>query len=254
MQDSTARETSPDETAVEGQRVARALRATGLPARLLGGVAVWIRSPSMRVAPLRRTYGDFDLVVPSSARSALTRFLVDQGYEPDRRFNALHGASRLIFADPRNGRRIDVIIDRFAMCHTIDLRDQVTIESETIPLADLLVTKLQIVELNEKDLRDSLALLADHDIGEAPDEISPSRIQELTRDDWGLERTMRGTLEKIRERAASLGLPPETLAIIRGRVDRILASLDAAPKSMRWKMRARIGERVRWYELPEEVR
>jgi hypothetical protein len=252
MQDSSTR--IADDICAEGTRLARGLREANLPARLVGGVAVWLRSPSVREDPLKRNYGDLDLAAASSARSSLTKFLEQEGYTPDKRFNALHGASRLIFVDGARSRRIDVILDRFSMCHTIDLRGRMAGDEDTIPLADLLLTKLQIFELNEKDLRDILALLADHAIGPAPDEIDPKRIADLTRGDWGLEHTVRRTLDQVRERAGWPGLDSQTVHVIRTRVDEITHVLDTTPKSARWKMRDRVGERIRWYELPEEVR
>lgn len=254
MQDSSTAPTTAEEISDEGARLAAGLREAGIPAKLLGGVGVWLRSPSVRQGPLARTYGDLDLAAASSARAGITRFLEEHGYTPDRRFNALHGASRLIFVDAPRGRRVDVIVDRFAMCHSIDLRGRLSTPEDTIPLADLLLTKLQIVELNEKDLGDILGLLADHAVGTGPDEIDPRRIAELTRGDWGLEHTIRRTLAQVRERAAWPGLSPEAVDAIRARVDELVSVLDTTPKTARWKMRDRVGERVRWYELPEEVR
>src|SRR5690242_7010796 len=115
----------------------------------MGGVAVWLRCPSIRLPMLTRVPGDVDFVGLSRATPAIKEFFDGQGYQADRMFNALHGAHRLNFADESRDRPVDVILDRFRMCHTIDLRDRLTLEPLTIPATDLLLTKLQVVELNE---------------------------------------------------------------------------------------------------------
>jgi len=221
----------------------------GLPLRLLGGTAVWVRCPSARRPPLARPYGDIDLASRAKARARITGFLEAHGYVPDKLFNALHGATRLIFAEEATGRPLDVILDEFTMCHTIDLRDRLELEPLTIPLVDLLLTKLQIVQLNEKDELDILAILLDH---VPSDTLDLDRLVALTGSDWGLDHTVRRTLATIRETAAGIGLSAESAATIQTHVDALLAAMDAAPKTVRWRARARVGERVRWYDLPEE--
>jgi hypothetical protein len=236
----------------EGERLARAAREASVPLVLLGGVAVWVRCPSARSVPLGRAYGDADFVGRSRDRVAITALMRDHGYEPDRMFNALHGASRLNFHDPARDRPVDVLLDRFTMCHELDLRDRLGDERLTIPLADLLLTKLQVVSLNEKDVRDILALLLDHDI--APEAIDLARILDVTRADWGFEHTIHRTLATVRARVGEAGLAQAAVDTIVGRADELRTALDAAPKAAKWKMRARVGERVRWYQEPEEAR
>jgi hypothetical protein len=233
-----------EHAAAEGERIARAADGT---LRLLGGVAVWVRCPSARVPPLARDYGDADFAGRARERTRITELLTGLGYEPDKMFNALHGAARLNFTDPVRGRPLDVLLDRFAMCHELDLRESRSEDGLTIDATDLLLTKLQVVDLNDKDLRDIAALLLDTE----PD---PERLAHVTHADWGLEHTIHRTLATVRERAAGLGLAPERTAEIAGATARIAAALDAAPKSAKWRMRARVGERKRWYQQPEEAR
>jgi hypothetical protein len=233
-----------EHAAEEGERIAR---AAGGALRLLGGVAVWVRCPSARVPPLAREYGDADFVGSARERTHITELLTGLGYEPDRMFNALHGASRLNFSDPVRGRPLDVLLDRFAMCHELDLRESRSEDGLTIGATELLLTKLQVVELNDKDLRDLAALLLDTE----PD---PQRLAAVTTADWGLEHTIHRTLATVRERAAGLGLPPARADAIVTAATRIGEQLEAAPKSAKWRMRARVGERKRWYQEPEEAR
>lgn len=238
----------------EGLRLVGAAVAHGIVLRLVGGVGIWARCPSAHRPPLARRYNDIDVVTRSGSTAAVTAFFVGQGYEPNRMFNALRGAQRLMYADPARERVVDVLVDRFVMCHRLDLRDRLALDARTLPLSDLLLTKLQVVELNDKDVTDLLALLADHYLdGEEGDAIGTARILAVTADDWGLEHTIRGTLMRVRDAAAAYDLDGPTTARIQSRIDRLVELLDRAPKTLRWRMRARLGERVRWYELPEEV-
>jgi hypothetical protein len=203
---------------------------------------------------LARTYGDIDFVSISKHNSSLTGFFEANGYEADRLFNALHGAQRLNFTDRTSGRPIDVLLDRFVMCHTLDLKERLTLDEMTIPLTDLFLTKAQVIQLNDKDIKDLIALLADHGVdGEAPS-IDLDRLTAATRSDWGLEHTVRKTLAEIESATSGIGLDDEQIARVLRAISSLLTALDTAPKSQKWRMRARIGERIRWYDEPEEAR
>jgi hypothetical protein len=231
-------------------RVLEAAEVAGVTLRAVGGLAVFLRCPSARRPPLARDYKDIDLVGRAGGAPAIGSLLESTGYVPDREFNAIHGHQRLFFWDPVNERQLDVFISNIVMCHALRVEEALVDEPKTLPLADLLLSKLQVVETNEKDLRDAAAILADHEL--AAEGIDPARILTILCTDWGWWRTATETLRKIDAYAASLeGLDRQR--DIRERVVELLASVDAAPKSLRWKLRARVGERVRWYELPEEV-
>ena len=244
-----------DDVRLEGERLAAAIAGEGLPLRMFGGMAVYLRCPSARLPSLERTYGDVDFVGLSSHRGEISDFFEAQGYAQDRMFNALHGARRLNFTDPRIGRPIDVVLDQFSMCHSLDLRERLRVEAQTIPLADLLLTKLQVVELNGKDLKDLVAMLADHELGEEPgDAIDIARLEQVLGDDWGFEHTVRRSLQRVAEASDDFGLDVATVDRIGDTIRTLVSRLDVAPKTLKWRMRAMVGERVRWYEIPEEAR
>jgi hypothetical protein len=244
--------TTLQDAAEEGRRLATAAHRADLPLRLLGGVAVWCECPSARVPPLMRSYGDADFAGRSGDRKRITAFLEQEGYEADRMFNALHGASRLNFHDPARGRPVDVLLDRFVMAHELDLRESVAPDGLTISLADLLMTKLQVVSINEKDVLDLTALLLDHGFGDGA--IDLTRILDATRNDWGLEHTIHRSLATLEQTLGTFGLQTAQVDLVRTRLGELGAALHDAPKGAKWKMRARVGERLRWYEEPEEAR
>jgi hypothetical protein len=174
------------------------------------------------------------------------------GYGEDPHFNVLHGAQRMIFTSP-GGFDVDVLVGTFQMCHRLDLGSQLPEGSLTVHPADLLLTKLQIVQIEDKDLRDSVALLLDLPVGETgPSAISTARFVKPLAADWGFHHTVELNLAKVTA-FADPTLGPQRGAAVRRSVDALLEAMEAAPKSMKWKMRARVGEKVAWYELPEEV-
>jgi hypothetical protein len=240
-------------------KVIGAAEAVGATLRLLGGVAVFQLAPSASRPPLARTYHDFDVVVPARQGALAARVFREAGYSEDRHFNALHGAQRMIFASPR-GFVVDVIVGTFRMCHELELGRDLPGSGLAIHPADLLLTKLQIVQIEEKDLLDAVALLTDLPTDGPPGPsgaagpaaaIDVSRFVAPLAGDWGFYHTVELNLPKVmsfaRDRLGASGAQP---VVDSGR--RLTDAMQAAPKSMRWKIRSRAGERVTWYELPEE--
>lgn len=234
----------------EARRVVAAADAMGARARVLGGVAVALHDHVALPPSLVRSYADIDLVVEAGDESKLAKALVDLGYEADRKFNALYGYRRMLFWDRSNDRQLDVFVGQFAMCQKLDLKGRLS-RGETLTPADLLLTKLQIVEINPKDVVDALALVVSHEIADeaAGDVIGRDRIAAVTGGDWGWHTTASDSLARVREHIAVAG-PLAGLAA--QRLDAIGAAIEDAPKSLRWRARARMGRRMPWYELPEE--
>lgn len=243
-------------TEEEAKRVIAAARAQGITAALVGGIAVYLRCPSASLPPLRRDYKDIDLVSSKSMAQRLTRLLESLGHAPDKRFNALHGGQRLFFWDGKHERQLDVFIDEFEMCHKFDLRKRLALDSSapTLPLADLVLTKMQVVEMNLKDMKDLAALLQDQPLTQDESGINLMYITKLTGNDWGLQHTVEGTIAKVRQ-ADPTELAAETAHYALGdQLDALERAMRDASKSTGWKLRSRVGERMRWYELPEEAR
>lgn len=233
----------------------RILAATesGVVLRLMGGVAIRLKCPSAAAPPLAREYGDLDFFGRSSESERLIGLFEECGYTSERRFNALHGHRRLLFKDPERNRRVDVLLDHFQMCHRLDLRPRLMLDRQTLTVADLLLTKLQVVEANHKDVTDAVALVVDHPVGEGPATIDADYIAGLCAQDWGLNRTLELSIKRLEESLEALGLAREQATQARNRLRELADRIEREPKSLRWKARARVGERVRWYELPEEV-
>ena len=228
----------------------------GVTLRLLGGIAFRLRSPSARSVNLSRQYVDIDFVGLRKQRKSIEALFTDLGYTPRSTFNALNGLTRLIFNDIENQRRVDIFLNVFEMCHKLDFSERLKLDQLTLPLADLLLTKLQVYEITEREYKDVIALLKDHELGQSDEGqmINLKHIAKLAGSDWGLWRTITLNLERLDERVSSYLDAPGEQNAVREKILQLKKRIDEEPKSFGWRMRARVGEKVRWYELPEADR
>jgi hypothetical protein len=242
-----------------GRGLVEAAGDAGIPVRLMGGVAIWIRASAPARAALGRDYPDIDVVAHKRQSRALRGLLEKLEYDPERVFNATHGARRLLYHSPDGGWHVDVFLDTFEMSHSLDLGARLEAEPLTLAAAELLLTKLQIAEVNAKDLSDAAMLLWDHEpvsgasAGDGPGLLNLTRLTGVCGEDWGLFTTVTDNLAACADHLPGLGIGPADGARIAGRIAVIRQALDDAPKNLSWRMRAKVGRRVRWYEVPEEV-
>lgn len=240
----------------------------GLLVRLMGGMAVRAHAPDWTHRTRRREV-DLDFATRSKDRAAVFKLLEAEGYTPDRRHNAMFGREQAYFVDEPRRRPVDLLVDKLEMCHRLEFANRLALSTPTLPVADLLLSKLQIVKINKKDVLDALVLLAEHPLGSddgAPDSdqglgsINLPRILSFTSNDWGWWRTVTGNLEKLsqyletdfQEGDLDVGTRPVRFDATT-QVKALAAAIEAAPKSTRWRLRAVAGERVAWYVEPEEV-
>lgn len=241
----------------EMRRLVDEAQRQGLFLRLIGGLAIKTHCDRAPHRALMREYPDIDFVTNRETALRLEQFLVSMGYTPNKTFNTLSGDRRQLYYDEERHRQIDIFIGEFSMCHKLPLSDRLHVEPTTVPLAELFLTKAQIVQLNRKDMLDMLALLLDHEVGASDAEtINSSVIAALCAKDWGLYTTVSLTIGKLRtfmQQGEAELLSENLKALIQQRLDRLQAAMDQAPKSLAWKMRARVGTRVPWYDEVEEV-
>lgn len=238
------------EQIAEAERVVDLAQAHGVPLRLMGGVGVALVSPSAR-GPLAREYSDLDFVGPAKGVGGIEAVFAEVGYSADDEFNALHGEERLSFV--RHDAHADVFLDRVRACHVLDLRERLDLWPLTVPPGDLLLTKLQIVQTTEKDLIDIVSLVLDHELTPDDTGINVTRLTEICANDWGWWRTVSGTTERAIAAAEGFGSSGLDTGEAVSRLRQILELLSSAPKSRRWKLRNRLGDKVVWYDEPEDA-
>jgi hypothetical protein len=240
----------------EANRLMDQAQREKLHLRLIGGLAVRMHSPNLDRFKFRREYPDIDFVTYRNEQRRLAPFFMQMGYQPDKAFNTLNGGRRQIFYDPQNSRHIDVFVGDFEMCHRLPLRDRLALHPSTVPLAELFLSKTQIVQLNRKDALDLIGLLLDNDLG--PNDsgmINVDRIARLCARDWGLYKTTAINLHRLEEilRDEDLGLSAEQNALVLNRIQAIREALARVNKNILWRARDRVGTRWRWYTEVEEV-
>jgi len=235
------------------ERIILAGKENGIQLRLIGSIATRIHSESARTQVIPRALTDIDLVGYSSQARHTAQLLEKLGYKGDEDFNMLHGSERLLFYG-KNGLHIDVFFDVLSMSHKLDLRGRLELDYPTIPLTDLLMTKLQIFQLNEKDVKDMICLLNDHEFAQAdlPEKINSKYIADLCAKDWGVYKTFTMNINRILNYLQKLDAKDPMRTLVESKCRDLSTKIEETPKTTKWKMRAKVGEKKRWYELPQD--
>lgn len=241
-----------ESASAEGGRLVQEAAALGVTLRLLGGVAIAASCPSARNGALARTYGDFDFATTRQDGRGLRKVFAAARLVPAERFNAISGHSRLLYYT-EDGMKIDVFIETFEQCQTINLAPRLRQREVTLPLADLLLTKLQIAQLTAKDVSDSAALLLDHRLSEDEAGINVRYITQMLAGDWRWWRSATETLDRLTREVPRI-LDAGKAATVTDRIRDLQAAVDAHPKSLKWRARSAIGDRMSWRTEPEENR
>jgi len=225
--------------------------------RLIGALAFRTHCPQYGYIQdqLGRKFTDFDFASYPRFFKDIVRVLTELGYQEDKQVTQLFGDRRMLFHDPAFGRHIDVFYNALEFCHTVSFTGRLEVEQYTLPLAELLLEKMQIVQINEKDLIDTIMLLREHPLGDNDHEtINTAVITGILSNDWGFWRTVTGNLKLLDETLSQYaGLKEEDRVVVHQRIADLQEQIEAAPKSLRWKARAKIGEKVKWYKNVEEL-
>ena len=239
----------------EMNRLIDAARERSMLLRALGGLAVRVRSGNLQKF-FTREYRDLDFVVAENERRKIEPFFQDMGYESNRQFNLLNGSKRQIYLDPNSERHVDIFVGNFEMCHKLPMSGRLHLDPVTVPLAELLLSKAQIVELNRKDALDIASILLYNETGnDDQGRINLDQIAKLCGQDWGLYKTTSINLKRVEEVVSdgALNLTETERGLILKRVSEIYRVFESMPKSLAWQMRDKVGTRIRWYEEVEEV-
>ena len=242
-----------------GLRFIDKAEAQGVPVRLLGAVAIRQHCTQYRDLFERadRPITDLDIVTYSRQMKPLKRLIREEGLVGDEQINSIYGERRQIYAVPAiAGLKIDIFFDRLEFCHTVPFQGRLELDYPTITMTDVLLEKMQIVQINAKDLKDTIILLLEHGISQGfeKESIDIQYLKTLLCSDWGFYYTMTQnlgkTIEFMREQTF---VDSEEALVVEDRVSRLLRELESAPKSLEWKVRAKVGPSVKWYRDVEEA-
>jgi hypothetical protein len=226
------------------KEIIRTAEKSGVNLKLIGGLAFYAICPSASQGKYRREYKDIDLIGKSGDAGKVNDVMLSLGYVPREIFNRLNFNERLLYHNRNNDLRVDVFLGKFIMCHKFDFNGHVGKPGLTLPITDLVMTKLQVIAKTDKEYCDLMAAFEDYPVTEDDGGINGKYIAKICANNWGIWRTFLQNLDWLALSADG---------IKRERVERLKTMIEAEPKSLAWKIRAKIGERKKWYEEPEAV-
>lgn len=244
----------------EALRIVKEGEKRNIPLRLMGGFAIRLHCPNCeQLYELlgRKPAYDLDFITYSKHRPLIKKFFADLGYAPMVSMALLFGTgkNRAVYKDENHNRSVDVFFDKLEMCHVIEFKDRLKLNYPTIPLSDLLLQKIQICKINEKDIKDIMILLREHQIGETDREtVNINYIAKLLSKDWGFWYSSDSNLKKTREFLTEYkNLADVDRKDIEAKINKILKAIEDEPKSVQWKLRSKIGTSKKWYTEVEEL-
>jgi len=225
--------------------------------RLLGATAIYYRCPKSRklTEAMNRPLTDLDFMTLSKYAEHIPDIFSNLGFEANERVNTLYGLRRQIYNDPKSGRHVDIFVDKLTFCHELDLTRRLEIDPTTLTLADLFLEKMQIVKIGEKDIKDTIILLLEHELGESDDgTLNVKYVTKLLGNDWGWYYTVTTNIEKMKNYVDGLGmLSSDEKQIVKSRISTLSERIERENKSMKWKFRAKAGPKVKWYADVDDV-
>ena len=241
----------------EATKIVDAAKEKRIALRIMGATAVRIHCPNFSHLhdALQREITDIDFVGYGKQNGNVLKLLDALGYISDKRMRMFQFMGRYLFENPKNKRHIDVFFDKLEFCHTIDFKARLELDYPTISLSDILLQKMQIVQINEKDIKDTIVMLREHEIGtEDKEMINSDYISDLLSKDWGFWYTVTTNLGKVRAFLPEYQeLSPEDRSNISSKIDKLSELIGEHEKSFGWKMRAKTGTRQRWYREVDET-
>ena len=232
----------------ELKRILKASDEAGIILRVIGALAFQMHCQQFGYlqAAMGRAYTDIDFAAYQRQTREIQAMMAGLGYRENREVLIVSEGARAIFERPEAGLHIDVFYEKLDFSHVIHWKDRLEVDHPSIPLAEMLLEKMQIFQINEKDIIDTFILLLEHPLGDQDHEtINIHRIAELCSTDWGLWRTTRMNLEKVRKLAKGYEqLTGEQKEKIDTQVTAALQRMDKEPKSLAWRLRARVGDQM----------
>lgn len=253
QQDQSEREKFENEL----KAILKASDDAGILMRVIGSLAFQMHCSQYGYlqAAMGRAYTDIDFGAYSRQNKQISEMMIRMGYVENREVFIASEGERAIFDKPGAGLHVDVFYEKLDFCHAIYWKDRLEVDSPTIPLTELLLEKMQIVQINEKDIIDTIMLLLEHPLGDTDMEtINIKLAAELCAKEWGLWRTTTMNLDKVKQLAHHYTqLTDEQKAKVETQVNTILKRLNDEPKPLAWRIRDRVGDRVKWYKDVDEV-
>ena len=243
----------------EAEECVKAASAQDLHLRVMGGLAIFMHSREFQ--PLweklgrlgKKVFTDIDFVSYGKDRAELIKFFKARNYYINQKMLYLYGKGRQIYYGEKIPM-VEIFFDKLEMNHIVNFKNRLNADYPTIPLTELLLQKLQMVKINEKDIKDVIILLRAHEIGaDDKDQINREAVGSHLLSDWGFHYTATTNLKKIKDALRQYSaLGDGDIKVVEDRLDDLLDYLENEPKSMKWKMRALVGTKMQWFNEVDE--
>lgn len=241
----------------EGERIVNEGSKRNIHLRLLGAIAFQLHCPKYNhlTAKLHRELSDVDFAAYNKERARIEKMMREFGYSDQPMVTALFGHRRMIWDNKANGLHVDIFFDKLEMNHDISFDGRLEKEGLTIPLVDMLLEKMQIVHINEKDIIDTIMLLREHSVGSAaPETIDSQHLAQVLSNDWGFYYTVVTNLKKVEDRLSFYPeLTEEDRSDVSRKIEALLTIIESKSKTLAWKLRAKVGSKSKWYKDVEDV-
>ena len=243
----------------EAKACVREAQEEGIVIRVMGGLAIHLHCQEYRklwdeLGRLgSKVFTDIDYVSYGKYRGQLLKFFEDRGFTINQKMLYLYAKSRHIYYGEKIPM-VEVFYDKLEMNHTIQYAGRLEADSPTLPPAELLLQKIQMVGMHQKDFKDTIVLLRAHELGEDDaDRINQRAIGDRLFSDWGFHHTATTNLQKVRDSLANYeALGEEDIAVVDGRLAQLLKYLEEGPKTIKWKLRGKIGTKMQWYNVIDD--
>jgi hypothetical protein len=262
---------SDEEIISEALRIIDVAEKKGVVLRILGALAIRIHSRGLeelhkrlrRLGDIDSSFTDIDLVGYSSQRAGIRQLMEkDLSFKIPRQFLLLHGRDRLIYYHPQDLYHVDIFFDQLYFSHTLHFgkkgKGRLELDNPTITVTDLLLEKLQIHQINEKDIKDIIVLLRGHKFGDNEiDTINLQYMLSILGDDWGFwmdaVENLKKTIKYAEKYTVQSLITKEDLDDVVGKCLRLLDFLEKCPKTKNWEKRAKIGVKEKYWRDVEEL-
>jgi hypothetical protein len=242
----------------EALRIVKLAEENGILLRIMGAVAIRYHCPTFGhlYRDMSRALTDLDFATYGKYKQKLKPFFTGLGYVSNEFMLKYYGNMRqLYYGQGGPIPQCDIFLDKIDMSHVVDFKGRLELDSPTLTLADLFLEKMQINKINEKDIKDTIIMLREHEVGDQEKNmVNKKYVAKALSDDWGFYYDVTTNIKKVKDYLPNFpSLSSDDKDIVAKRLDELVTEIEGYPKSFGWKMRARVGTSKQWYKEVEEV-
>ena len=260
-----------DEFIKEALNIVSKAKEKNIVLRIVGSLAIRLYAENNEIAKAiykkrfekpEQTFADLDLIGYRKQRGDIEKFFTGLQYQPDRMINRLFGDRRLIFYHPTGHFSLDIFFNKLEFSHNVMLGEKLgegrlDLCFPSITPADTVLGKLQINQINKKDIIDLMTIFFLKEIGSDEYSINGPHVARTLSKDWGFWYDATNNLDKLRHIAGDMlrnnDISESTYSTILERVDKLLQIIEKEPKTDGWIKRSHTGTKKPWYTEVSDI-